>query len=299
MLRHPAITLCCGLIVLAACSDPPAPPAPDPDPGGGAATTEAPAPASAVRLAFTDVTEAAGIRLRNISGDHVAKLAIPENLGQGVALFDHDGDGDLDLFLPNGDVFEGQKARGPTRCALYRNDGNFRFTDVTEEAGLAFEAWVHGAYALDFDGDGDRDLYLTVFLGPNRFFRNEGEGRFTDQTATFGGGDPGPSTAAAFFDADGDGDLDLYVGNYVDYDPKNPPNGGNPCGYKGLNVSCGPRGTPKAEDRFYRNDAGRLVEATKEHGFAVPAAYSLGVVAADADGDGELPLHQRGQRTLP
>ena len=193
-------------------------------------------------LSFEDVTAASGIELVNVSGDVREKLAIPENIGQGAAVLDFDGDGLLDLCIANGDLLPGTESDQPRRCALYRNLGELRFEDVTGPAGLAFDAWVHGASAVDFDADGHPDLYFTVFGGTNRFFRNRGDGTFEDASATFGGADPGPSTGAAFFDADSDGDLDLYVGNYVPYDPDDPPNGGEPCEWKGLSVSCGPRG---------------------------------------------------------
>ena len=241
---------------------------------------------------FVDISKASGVVLENVSGDPTAKMAILENLGQGAAALDFDGDGFLDLFIANGDVFPGQTPRADPRCALYRNLGNGTFEDVTEKAGLVFKAWCHGATAVDFDGDGDPDLYVTVFGGPNRFFENLGNGTFADRAETWGGADLGPSTGAAFFDADGDGDLDLYVGNYVLYDHKNPPNNGKPCTWKELNVSCGPRGTPPARDSFYENQGGTLVEKTKEFGFGeVDPSYTLGLVTCDFDDDGDVDLY--------
>ena len=125
-------------------------------------------------------------------------------------------------------------------------------------------------------------LYITVYFGSNRFFRNRGDGTFENATEGWGGGDKGPSTAAVFFDAEGDGDLDLYVGNYVLYDPEKPPNGGRPCHWKGLSVMCGPRGTTPAPDVFYVNDQGRLMDATARFGFAsAEPSYALGAVTGD------------------
>lgn len=241
---------------------------------------------------FSDVSSASGLTLQNVSGDAKEKMAIPENIGQGGATLDYDGDGLLDLFIANGDVFEGTKDRGPTRCALYRNLGGFKFEDVTEKAGLVFEGWAHGAWVVDFDADGHQDLYVTCYRRANLFFRNLGNGKFEDVTKTWGGADAGPSTAAAFFDADRDGDLDLYVANYVWYDPKSPPNSGNPCEWKGLLVSCGPRGTKAAADTFWENTGDKLVEATKKFGFdGVKPAYGLGVVVCDVDNDRDLDVY--------
>ena len=265
--------------------------------GCNPADVDSPPPATPARdladahLRFTDVTEWSGIRLENVSGNPQEKTAIPESLGQGAAALDYDGDGRLDLFIANGDVFEGTPPRDG-RSALYRNLGGLRFADVTEEAGLEFQAWSHGATRVDFDGDTHPDLYVTVYRGPNRFFRNRGDGTFEEFSPAWGGADTGPSTAAAFFDADGDSDLDLYVANYVLYDPDDPPQGGQPCEWRGLRVLCGPRGTPPAADSFYENRQGRLVEAGEAFGFALVApSYALGAVAGDLDNDGDMDLY--------
>ena len=254
-----------------------------------AAGTQSTAGHSALR--FVDVTATSGIALENVSGDPHEKLAIPESLGQGAAALDYDGDGLLDLFIANGDVFEGTPQRDG-RPALYRNLGNLRFADVTAEAGLSFQGWGHGASRVDFDADDHPDLYVTIYRGPNRFFRNRGDGSFEDVSTSWGGADRGPSTAAVFFDADGDGDLDLYVANYVAYDPDDPPNDGKPCEWRGLQVLCGPKGTTPSPDRFYENRNGSLFEATAAFGFAeVEPLYALGAIAGDLDNDGDMDLY--------
>ena len=237
------------------------------------------------------MTASSGIVLENVSGDPLEKTAIPESIGQGAAAIDYDDDGLLDLYVVNGGVFPGTAPRAEQRPALYRNLGDFRFADVTAEAGLLFDAWGHGASVVDFDADGHDDLYVTVFRGPNRFFRNRGDGTF-EAAARWGGADTGPSTAAVFFDADADGDLDLYVGNYVDYDPDDPPNDGAPCEWRGLMTFCGPLGTTPAADTFYVNREGTLVEATDAFGFGAPEpSYALGAIAGDIDDDGDPDLY--------
>jgi len=277
-----ALASLCALALLSGCSGDE-----EPDPQRGA---DAPNQ-NFDHVRFTDITAASGIAHVNVSGEAKNKMAIPENIGQGAAAIDYDGDGDLDLFLVNGDVFEGQVAASDTRCALFRNDGDGKFTDVTETAGLVFKGWAHGASAADFDGDGHTDLYVTCYLRENLFFRNTGKATFEDYSDRWGAADPGPSTASCFFDADGDGDLDLYVGNYVNYDPKAPPNHGKPCVWKGLKVSCGPTGTPKAADTFYENVDGKLTEATDKFGFTARPAYTLGLVSGDFDNDGDADLY--------
>jgi hypothetical protein len=230
--------------------------------------------------------------LQNVSGDARRKTEIRETLGSGAAAIDFDEDGLLDLFIANGDVLPGGVPDAEPRPALYRNLGGMRFEDVTERSGLLFRAWGHGASAVDFDADGHTDLFLTVSLGPNRFFRNLGNGTFEDVTESWGGADGGSSTAAAFFDADQDSDLDLYVGNYVVYDPDHPPNHGQPCHWRGLTVVCGPLGTTPMADVFYENRDGRLVEATAAFGFAAVApSYTLGAVTGDVDNDGDTDLY--------
>ncbi|MSR75915.1 MAG: CRTAC1 family protein [Planctomycetes bacterium] len=245
---------------------------------------------TAAVMLFTEIpAQTSGLTLVNVSGNKT-KLAIPENIGQGAAAFDYDSDGDLDLYFANGNVLPGNTPHSTLGSRLYRNEGGFRFRDVTSEAGCVTNAWVHGAWAVDFDADGDRDLYLTVFGGANIWFENLGNSKFADATLRWGGADTGPSTAAAFFDADGDNDLDLYVGNYVDYDTAKPPNNGQPCIWRGLAVSCGPLGTTAAPDHFYENRDGHLVEATAAFGFTAPASYALGTLAADLDGDADTDL---------
>ena len=245
-------------------------------------------------LYFRDMTAKSGVEFRNLAGES-AKPWIPESIGQGVLMFDYDSDGDLDLgFANGGDLCD--PGRGPN--ALYRNDGDWRFTDVSATSGLDVADWTCGMYAFDWDADGHEDVYLTQ-LGTNRLFRNvDGSGRFVEVPGAGGADSPGFSTSATFFDADADGDLDLYVCNYLLWNSKKLPEGGRPCDWKGLEVFCGPRGLPAAQDRFYERTATGFVDATERFGFELRdsggrsrGSYSLGVTAGDLDGDGDTDVY--------
>ncbi len=261
--------------------------------GGVAAGARAAGPAAPEARAgpgfrFTDVTEASGVRFREVCGE-TSKDYIVESIGTGACWLDYDADGDPDLFLPNGARRPDAAAAPPSSDALYRNDGGGRFSDVTREAGVADSEWSVGCAAADVDGDGRVDLYVTQF-GSNRLYRNLGGGRFEDATASAGVGYAGMSVGAAFADADGDGDLDLYVANYVRLDWKLARKRG--CTYHGLQVYCGPLGLEPAADVFYLNNGdGTFRDATREAGFAsVSPAYGLGVEWADFDNDGDPDL---------
>ena len=173
--------------------------------------------AAATPVVFTDVTEPAGIRFTHNSGAFGAKY-MPETFGAGALWLDVDGDGWQDLLLVNGTAWP-ERNDAATHAALYRNDGDGTFTDITRGSGLDVPLYGLGGAAADFDNDGHVDVYLTV-LGPNRLFRGAGDGTFIDVTGTAGVGDPGFSTAALWFDYDKNGHLDLFVGNYVHWSPE-------------------------------------------------------------------------------
>ena len=244
-------------------------------------------PGTAAQVRLTDVTEAAGVTFRHVASPE--KKYIVESMSGGVALFDYDADGWLDLFLVNSLTVDLVKSNGKTRSALYRNQGDGTFKDVTDRAGVADVGWGMGAAAGDYDNDGRTDLYVTC-LGPNRLYRNNGDGTFSDVTAKAGVSDPRWSTGAAFVDYDNDGRLDLFVANYVDFDVGRLPEfgRGKTCQYKGIAVQCGPRGLPGAGDSLFRNNGdGTFTEVSKKAGVADPQGfYGLGVVCSDFDEDG-------------
>ncbi len=257
-----------------------------------------PAPAAPLpQVTFTDVTSAAGIRFVHTSGARGRKL-LPETMGAGAAFLDHDGDGDQDLLFVNSTWWPGEEGEGPAPTqALYRNDGDGRFQDVTRQAGLDLTFHGMGVAVGDMDGDGDPDLYLTA-LGPNRLLRNDG-GRFTDVTAASGtGGAPDAwSTSAGFFDYDNDGDLDLFVCNYVRWSPEIDLelnftlNGrdrayGPPTNYEGVHPY------------LFRNEGGGVfTDVSREAGIQVansatglPEAKALALSFADLDQDGFMDV---------
>jgi len=277
-------------------------------------------PASATAPAnvrFADVTRESGVAgFEHVSGG-AAKNYIIETTGSGVGLLDFDGDGWLDVFLVNGGTLE-PRPDGVPKAALFRNNGDRTFRDVTSTAGVGNERWGQGVCVGDVDNDGAPDLYVTNF-GPNRLFRNLGQGRFTDVAVTAGVAVDSWSTGCAFGDYDGDGWLDLYVAGYVAFDVRNPPPsppsqvadaGAAPaqggargmgaaysagaafCTYRSLPVMCGPRGLAGAPDHLFRNNGdGTFRETTREAGVSDDKGlYGFGVAWVDLDDDGRLDL---------
>ncbi len=296
--RRSSPLLYAALFAAACGRTPPVPPEKNPDPSAAAKFAAAPvagvdatAAAPSTAVVFSDVSAVSGLKLKNVNGDVKTKPTILESLGQGAAVLDYDGDGDLDVFICNGDTLRGKPEGAEPRCALYRQDSPFRFTDVSSEAGLAVRGWYQGAYAADVDGDGRTDLFLTAF-GGSRLFLNRGDGTFADRTPAWTAAVGGWTSGAAFFDADGDGDLDLYIARYVAFDLEKPPQGGNPCNWKGLAVACGPHGLVPEADVFLRNEGDRFVDSTRGSGFdRAKPSYGLGVVTFDFDGDGDQDVY--------
>jgi enediyne biosynthesis protein E4 len=240
------------------------------------------------KIGFADVAKSSGINFLNASS--AEKRYIVESMSGGVAMFDFDGDGKLDLYLVNSYTVEGALASKPRpRAALYRNLGNGKFEDVAAKAGVDDPGWAMGVSIADYDNDGDDDLYVTCF-GPNKLYRNIGNGKFEDVAARAGVGDARFSTGAAWGDYDRDGDLDLFVANYVEFKLAELPQfgKGKQCNYRGVPVQCGPRGLAGEGDSLYRNNGdGTFTDVSKAAKVNDPNGYyGLGAMWTDFDEDG-------------
>jgi len=241
---------------------------------------------------LADITQKAGIRFSHVSAQEARYIL--ESMSGGVLLIDYDRDGWLDIFFTNALTVDmavkGQTARG----ALYHNNRDGTFTDVTEQAGLKTQCIGMGGAVGDYDNDGWPDIYLTCY-GGNVLYRNNGDGTFTDVTSKAGVRDGRWSTGAAFGDYDGDGFLDLMVANYVDFDIHHPPvfGSGLSCKYMGMSVQCGPRGLKGSGDSlFHNNGDGTFTDVSKKAGVDNPNGYyGLSVVWADFNNTGRPDIY--------
>ena len=274
----------------------------------GGQSTVTPEPAQPVPAAphppapvFRDVTASAGVDF--VSPLSLEKKYILETVSGGVALFDYNRDGLLDIYLVNSLTVAtaGRDELAPS--ALYRNDskrgtdgrvGAWRFSDQAKAAGVARTGWGVGVCVADVDGNGWQDLYVTG-VERNRLFLNQDGETFTDATEAAGVAGGGWSTGCGFADADRDGDLDLFVARYLDLDLRNLPEfgSGELCQYRGIPVQCGPRGLPGKSDLYFRNDGdGTFTEAGAAAGLAdEERRFGLGVSWLDVDGDGWQDLY--------
>jgi enediyne biosynthesis protein E4 len=239
-----------------------------------------------------DVTAKTGITFKHAADP--AKKYIVESMSGGVIVFDYDRDGWPDIYFTNAPTVEmaikGQKTRG----ALYHNNHDGTFTDVTDKARLTSSCFAMGGAVGDYDNDGWPDLYVTC-LGGNVLYHNNGDGTFTDVTAKAGVADGRWSTGAAFGDYDGDGFVDLMVSNYVDFRLNDLPGfGSSPnCKFRGIDVQCGPRGLKGAGDSlFHNNGDGTFTEVSKSAGVSDPNGYyGMGVVWADFNNTGRPDIY--------
>jgi hypothetical protein len=256
---------------------------------------------------FTDITSSAGLsHATNISGNPNDKQFLLEEMGCGAAFFDFDNDGWLDIFLVNGTSFDaGIRDLHPTGY-LFRNNRDGTFTDVTARAGLTHSGWGQGCCVGDYDNDGFDDLFVSYF-GRNVLYHNNGDGTFTDvsETAGVAGSADRWGAGCCFLDYDRDGHLDLFIANYVSFDPSKAPKPGESayCRYNDIAVPCGPLGFAGGTNILYRNRGdGTFADLSEESGIANPrgassmvfvgsnwqprGSYGMGAVSADFDNDG-------------
>ena len=211
-----------------------------------------------------------------------------ESVSAGLALFDFDRDGDVDIYFLNGAPLKGTKVDVAPQNRLYRNDGKWAFTDVTEQAGVGNTGFGLGVAAGDYDNDGDLDLYANNY-GPNCLYRNNGDGTFTDVTAQAGVANGHRVGASAhFLDMDKDGDLDLFVANYLDFTYEN-----HLFRFaKGIPKYAGPTDFPPMANNLYRNNGnGTFTDVSHSSGLAEHRGWGMGGVCADYDSDGDTDIY--------
>ncbi len=263
---------------------------PAPPPAGG---PKSPIEGTPLGVTFTDVVREAGLAVETIYGGVHHNKYLLETTGCGVAFYDYDNDGWLDVFLVNGWRLEGFSEADAPRCHLFKNNRDGTFTDVTAKSGLGERTgWGQACCVGDYDNDGYDDLFVTYY-GQNALYKNHGDGTFTDVTFKAGLAQPGPkirwNTGCGFVDYDKDGHLDLFVANYVDFDLKTaPPPEAGPCTYKGILVACGPPGLPGGKNILYHNNGdGTFTDVSEKAGiWNTIGTYGLSVAIADLDNDG-------------
>jgi enediyne biosynthesis protein E4 len=246
---------------------------------------------------FVDRAADSGIDFVHVNG-MTGQLYMPEILGPGVAVFDFDNDGDLDVYLVQSGGFDGARASAQRpNDRLYRNDLTVRpdgtrmlhFTDVTAASGIEARGYGMGVATGDFNNDGRVDLYLTKFDAPNQLLRNNGNGSFTDVSKASGTDHHSWSVSATFVDIDRDGWLDLFVGNYLRYRLEGNTRCMSPTGAPDY---CTPSSYPALPDRLYRNQRnGTFADVTTSARVAGEYGPALGVIAADVNGDGWMDIY--------
>jgi len=262
----------------------PAPPPPGP---------KSPTEGTPLGLQFVDVIHQSGVNIETIYGGVGSNKYLLETTGCGLAWYDYDNDGWLDLFLVNGWRLEGFPAGQDPHCHLFKNNRDGTFTDVTAGSGLEHKTgWGQACCVGDYDNDGHDDLFVTYY-GQPVLYRNHGDGTFTDVTQQSGLIQPGPkkrwNTGCTFVDYDRDGHLDLFVANYVDLDLETAPRPQDgPCTYKGMLVACGPPGLPGGRNILYHNNGnGTFTDVSQKAGmWTAVGTYGLSVAASDLTNDG-------------
>ena len=247
-------------------------------------------PGTPLGVSFVNVGRESGLNVKTIFGGEHKNKYLLETTGCGVALYDYDNDGWLDIFLVNGTRLEGFPAGHEPISRLFKNNRDGTFTDVTLRAGVGHSGWGQGVCVGDYDNDGYDDLFVTYF-GKNVLYHNNRDGTFTDVSAKAGVATNGKrwNTGCAFVDYDRDGRLDLFVANYIDMDLATAPvPESGPCLYKGVIVACGPPGLNGGKNILYHNNGdGTFTDVSGISGIlSANGTYGLGVLTADLDNDG-------------
>ena len=242
---------------------------------------------------FKEVSREVGLTVPHVSTPD--KQYIVESISGGVGLIDCDNDGKLDIIVANGSTIEHFRQGGDPMITLYHQDGDFKFSNITQAAGLTRKGWGMGVAVADYDNDGLPDIYVTGY-GGNALYRNLGNCRFEDVTEKAGVAGSGFSTGAAWADYDRDGRVDLFVSRYVHFDINKLPTFGSDektCRFKGIRVQCGPWGMQGESDLLFHNRGdGTFEEVSKKAGVDDPDRYyGLGVEWADYDDDGWPDLY--------
>jgi hypothetical protein len=237
-------------------------------------------------ILFRDVTAETGVTFQHTDGSS-GRHYIVESVASGLATFDYDGDGLIDIYFLNGSPLPGTAVTRQPTNALYRNLGGFRFRDVTAEAGVGDPGHGLGVTVADYNHDGCPDLYLNNF-GPNRLYRNTGDGTFCDVTGEAGvSRGPTPGAGANFLDFDGDGALDLFVANYIRFTYENHVT----SMMRGAARYAGPRDFPTQPNTLFRNlGAGGFADVSQSSGIATHAGAGMGTVCLDYDRDGRTDI---------
>ena len=249
-------------------------------------------------IVFQDVAEQAGLAKWHHQMGTPEKAFIIETVGSGVGLLDYDNDGWLDIYLVNGSTYDAYSGKStPPHAALFHNNHDGTFTDVSAKAGVQNDRWGFGVAIADYDNDGWPDIYITNY-GKNRLYHNNRDGTFTDVAEKAGVALGNWSTGATWGDYDGDGKLDLFVPGYVHYDIKAPPTQGSKsvafsfCQFRGVQVMCGPRGLRGEPDHlFHNNGDGTFTDVSVKAGVADKSTYyGLASLFIDVNNDGKADL---------
>ena len=245
-------------------------------------------------IQLTDVTKETGIDFVHTDGSSGNRYIV-ETVASGLALFDYDNDGDVDVYFLNGAPLRGTKAERTPRNALWKNEGNLKFTDVTEASGLEDTGYGLGVATADYDNDGDQDVYISNF-GPNKLYRNNGDGTFSDVTEKAGvaAGSTKIGAGVAFFDMENDGDLDLFAARYVNFTYENH----RMVRFNGHPAYAGPLDYQPSSFTLFRNNSdGTFADASAESGVGKSKGAGMGVVCADFDNDGDADVFVGNDKT--